>query len=154
MKLSRFLTDLDVRRHVLDTSADKRGTWSLLHRFGYYSELLGHNVWVPKGFVTDFASVPRIPVAFLLAGNSAQEAAVIHDWLYTAHKVGRLEVTRAMADAVFKEAALASDVAGWRAQMMYLGVRIGGAGPYRADGQPQTEPEVRALVSGEAIDVN
>jgi hypothetical protein len=147
--MSEFLTDLYVRRHVVDTSSDKRGTWSLTRRFGYRSDLLGAEVWVPRGFVTDFASVPRIPVAFLLAGNSAQEAAVVHDWLYTAHRVGKLKVTREMADGVFREAALASDVAGWRAGLMYLGVMIGGSAAYDAAGQPQVRPEVRAALTAQ-----
>lgn len=144
--MSHFLNDLDVRRHVRDTSSDKRGTWSLLRRFGYYSDLLKANIWVPKGFVTDFASVPRIPLAFLLAGNSAHEAAVIHDWLYQTHKVGKVEISRAMADDIFKEASLASNIAPWRASLMYWGVRIGGSAPYSHHGQPQVVPEVQAQI--------
>ena len=131
--MSHFVTDLDVRR-IEDGSSDGRGTWCLLAPFVYSSDLLGKLVVVPTGFVTDFASVPRIPVAFLLAGDCAQEGAVIHDFLYTSH-----EVDRATADAVLKEAALAGGSPYWRAWLMYLGVRIGGSGPYNSAGQRQDD---------------
>ena len=129
--MSHFVTDLDVRRHVMDGSKDQRGSWSLLAPLVYCSDLLLRRVTVPEGFVTDFASVPRIPVAFLLTGDSSHEAAVVHDWLYSTR-----EFDRATADAVFREACL---IAGpkWRAWAMWIGVRIGGSGPYNTAGQRQ-----------------
>ena len=128
--MARFLTTLRVER-VEDTSRDGRGTWQLLNLFAYKSEVAETIFVVPQGFVTDFASVPRIPVAFLLTGDCAQEAAVIHDWLYTSH-----EVDRDVADAVFKEA-VALGNPGWRAWLMWAGVRIGGGGSWDAAGPAQ-----------------
>ena len=129
--MSHFVTDLDVRKHTHDASADQRGTWSLTAPLVYRSDLIGL-ITVPAGFVTDFASVPRIPVAFLLAGDCGQETAVIHDFLYTTH-----QVDRAKADAVLREALVAGSEPRWRAWLMWLGVRIGGAKPYEAAGQKQ-----------------
>lgn len=139
--MSHFVTDLDVRKHTHDTSADQRGTWTLTAPLVYHSDRLRRFVTVPAGFVTDFASVPRIPVAFLLAGDCGQEAAVIHDFLYVTH-----EVDRATADSVFREALLAGGEPRWRAWLMWAGVRIGGAGPYEADGQKQA-PHVAPFVN-------
>lgn len=132
--MSHFITDLDARKLGRDTSADKRGTWRLLAPLVYSSDLLGHSITVPAGFITDFASVPRLPIAHLLTANTGHEAAVIHDWLYTVHALDR-----AMSDAVFEEALLAGGEPRWRAWLMWLGVRIGGAGPWEAAGprQPQ-----------------
>ncbi|CAG9193380.1 conserved hypothetical protein [Burkholderia gladioli] len=79
---------------------------------------------VPAGSETDFALVQRAPVAFLLAADSAHEASTVHDFLYTAPH----PVTRSMADAVLKEASIASGVPAWRAWLMWAGVRIGGGG--------------------------
>jgi hypothetical protein len=137
--VSHFVTSLDVRK-TQDNSADQRGTWKLLAPLVYQSDLLGKAVIVPAGFVTDFASVPRLPVAFLLAGNCGHEAAVVHDWLYTTH-----DTDRPTADAVFREAVQAGGDPGWRAWLMWAGVRIGGAGPYERAGQPQP-PHVEALL--------
>lgn len=136
--MGKFLTTLRVER-VYDTSKDGRGTWQLLNLFAYRSEVADTVFVVPRGFVTDFASVPRIPVAFLLTGDCAQEAAVIHDWLYTSH-----EVDRATADAVFREAVSLGNP-GWRAWLMWAGVRIGGGGSWEAAGPAQPENVLHEL---------
>lgn len=130
--MSAFITDLDARKLGRDGSADKRGTWKLLSPLVYESDLLGDSITVPAGFVTDFASVPRLPIAHLLAANCGHEAAVIHDYLYHTH-----QVPRSAADAVFREALLAGGEPGWRVWLMWAGVRIGGSGPWDADGQKQ-----------------
>jgi hypothetical protein len=111
--MSRFLTPL---------RAEKSGSvWTILQPLIYSSDVAKTVFVVPEGFVTDFASVPRIPLAFLLTGESAHEAAVIHDWLYR-----KQEVSRSVADAVFREAAGVSGEPGWRSFLMWIGVRLGG----------------------------
>jgi hypothetical protein len=111
--VSKFLTPL---------VAEKDGkVWTVMQPLIYLSDVASKVFVVPEGFVTDFASVPRIPLAFLLTGDSAHEAAVIHDRLYST-----AEVTREVADAVFKEAAIASGEPSWKASLMYAGIRLGG----------------------------
>lgn len=139
----KFTTALQLER-LEDTSRDGRGTWRLLGRLGYSSDLIGQ-VDVPQGFVTDLASVPRLPVAYFLAGGLAHAAAVVHDWLYTTH-----QVKRATADAVFREACQACGVSAWRAWVMWLGVRAGGASSWAATG-PQQAPEVAIQIQQEGL---
>jgi hypothetical protein len=111
--VSSFLTPL---------RAEKSGSyWVILQPFVYKSDILQTVIVVPEGFSTDFASVPRLPLMFLLAGDEAHEAAVIHDRLYATG-----EVTRDQADAVFKEAALVTGEPAWRVNLMYAGIRLGG----------------------------
>lgn len=126
----RFLTALRVER-VEDVSRDGRGTWVLLAPLACDSERIGVVV-VPADFVTDFASVPRLPLAYFLAGGLAHAAAVLHDWLYTTH-----QTDRSTADAVFQDAAKACGVSPWRAWVMWLGVRAGGTRSWGADGPAQ-----------------
>ena len=58
---------------------------------------------------TDFASVPRIPIAYLIAGGRANASATLHDNLYGTHNTGRgKEVTRLQADNLIFEATLDS----------------------------------------------
>jgi hypothetical protein len=102
------------------------GQWRLTSTLSYYSEVLGALVMVPPGFVTDFASVPRIPVVYELCGDTSSEASVVHDWAYTQHFC-----TRAQADAVLKEASLATGVPRWRAWLMWAGVRVFGGSHWR-----------------------
>jgi hypothetical protein len=111
--MSRFITPL---------RAEKSGEyWTILQPLVYESDVAQQVFAVPEGFVTDFASVPRLPLAFLLTGESAHEAAVIHDYIYS-----RNLLPRAAADAVFREAMGATGEPSWRSWLMYLGVRLGG----------------------------
>jgi len=132
--VGQFLYPLRLER-IEDVSRDGRGTWLLLDVVVFLSADHGRIV-VPAGFVTDLASVPRLPITYFLAGGLAHAAAVVHDYLYTTH-----ELTRAQADAVFREAAQACGVGAWRAWVMWLGVRLGGAWSWDAPGPDQ--PKLR-----------
>ncbi len=80
-------------------------------------------VTVPRGFVTDFASVPRMPLLFALFGDRGHAAAVVHDWLYQTHPEGW---DKWHADLVFLEALKEEGVKPWRARAMYLAVKLFG----------------------------
>lgn len=112
MELSAFETSLEVKR-----GGD--GKWILLAPLAYRSQVAGQTFTIPAGFQTDFASVPRLPVAYLLAGDTAHAPAVVHDWLYVTRKV-----PRKVADAVFREAMQCDGVPWWRRQLMYVSVRL------------------------------
>jgi hypothetical protein len=133
---SRFLSDLDTR--LVDEFDDIH---ELLAPFSFYSELLGCVIEVPKGFRTDFASVPRMIGAYLMFGGKGKRAAVIHDWLYS----GGLAVTREQADAVFKEALRVSGYSAFTIWMMHAGVRVGGESHYQAPNLPQPEEVAESL---------
>ena len=100
---------------------DKR--WKLTSPLSYESEICGP-VTIQEGFETDFASVPRVPLAYMAYGDRAHHESVVHDYLY------RIDsdpvVSRAVADKVFLEA-MECRGKPWRIRWpMYLGVRIGG----------------------------
>lgn len=74
---------------------------------------------VPKGFETDFASVPRVLWAVVPPYGEHTKAAVLHDYLYSGgYKLERLE-----CDNIFKQAMIASGVSEIKANTMYTGVR-------------------------------
>lgn len=74
----------------------------------YISSKIGM-VIVDAGTRTDFASVPRIPIAYLIAGGRTNAAATLHDSLYGKHNTGRCkEVTRLQSDNLIFEATLDS----------------------------------------------
>nr|WP_306456590.1 DUF1353 domain-containing protein [Paraburkholderia bryophila] len=114
------MTELQVEL-VSDATNSGRGTWRLTSPLVYQSAVAKLKFTVPVGFETDFASVPRTPVAFLLTADSAHEASALHDWLYTEHPVAR-----EVADAVLREASLVTGVPAWRAFLMWAGVRAFG----------------------------
>lgn len=106
---------------------DNGGLWRLYDVLGYWSDLVG-GIAVPVGFVTDFASVPRIALSYLLVGNTAHAAAIIHDFLY--RKDSAPNVSKEIADLVFKEAMATTKIPKWRQAVLYAGVRIGGSSAY------------------------
>lgn len=118
--MNGFLTVLSVEL-VSDTEADGRGMWRLVHPLAFQSAVVGRAITVPDGFETDFASVPRIPVAYWLAGDTAHAAAVVHDYLYSTG-----EFPREIADRVLLEAMAAEGVPAWRRYPMYWAVRACG----------------------------
>lgn len=105
----------------LQTVMIAEGVWEVAVDLIYSSDVLDMYIIVPRGFVTDFASVPRLPFAYLIFGGVGHSAAVIHDWLYSP-KSGK-GVTRAEADEVFHEALVVCGISKWRAWMMWMGVR-------------------------------
>lgn len=112
--MSRFVTPLITAQVSLDR-------WRLEAQLVYESDLLKKHVAVPAGFVTDFASVPRLPLAYMLVGGKANAAAALHDWFYSTHML-----TRELSDDVFYEAIRALGHSRFTAYMMWLGVRGGG----------------------------
>lgn len=103
----------------------------------YESDLLNTRIYVPAGYITDLASVPKLPLLWLMAGGSGAEAAVIHDYLYSTHAVAGRPVTRSEADAVFREAIAASEDVNAPGSLMWLAVRVGGWRAWDAPGPDQ-----------------
>jgi len=75
---------------------------------------------VPKGFSTDFASIPKV-FWNLLSHDSPQirEPSVIHDWLYTQKVI----YTRKQADQILRSAMLEVGANRFIANTVYYGVR-------------------------------
>jgi hypothetical protein len=118
---AEFTTSLDV-----EMVSDTEDTWRLKSPLVFQSGILG-TITVPVGFETDFASVPRVPLAFWLCGDTAERPAVVHDYLY-----GCADVTREQADDVLYEAMAAVGVPWWRRVLIYRAVRLF-AGSHKKD---------------------
>lgn len=117
-----FLTELELCE--AEASVDD-GRWTTCTPLVYSSSVAGRILTVPAGFKTDLASVPRLPVVYLLCGGRANKPAVLHDWLYSS---GTLP--RDVCDAVFLEAMGVVGVPWVYRKLMYAGVRLGGASHY------------------------
>lgn len=89
----------------------------------------------PAGYVTDFASIPR--VAWTLIGpplGRHARAAIIHDWLYdTNGDWGRF--SREQSDEIFLEAMEVVGVPWLKRSAMFRAVRAGGASGWKGPGE-------------------
>lgn len=116
-----FLTEL----HTV--AAAVSGEWRLTRPLIYSSRRYGQVIEAHAGFVTDYASVPRLPLVYALVGDTGHREAVIHDYLY---RHGAPTWTRRQADQIFRDALLEHEPA-WRAWLMWAGVRLGGRRAWR-----------------------
>lgn len=107
---------------------EQSGVWILDSELVYFSEITGGKIIVPSGFSTDFASVPRIPIIYLVYANRGRMAAVVHDFLYR-----NASFDRATCDAIFREALVAKGEGVLVSWAMWLGVRIGGFFSYNRE---------------------
>ena len=129
-----FAGPLEVRRIRGDR-------WMLLRALEYHSAVAKAQIIVPPEFITDFASVPRLPFVYWTTGGRAQHCAVIHDWLYQ-HAAWE---DRPLADAVFREAmGVDQPEFGFEAEstairaLMWSGVRAAGVWAWRNDKRAAT----------------
>lgn len=126
-----FRTPLDLRTmasQFIDQDAipsrSRERDWILLRSLTYKVGDLNsnHTITVPKGFVTDLASVPRFLWWFIPPFGTHASASVLHDYLYRSGNY----TDRKEADAIFHEAMIVSDTPRVRARLMWLAVRVFG----------------------------
>lgn len=114
--------------------------WRVTKGFIYYLDgdkmQLGGYVKVPEGFVTDFASVPRLFWNILPPWGVYGKAAVVHDFLYQyktyvdAYGMTR-KATKDFADITFFNAMSVLDVKPWKKKVMYFAVKYFGNKAWR-----------------------
>lgn len=112
----------------------------------FKGELIGKNLWrnletfeyhvgkypseeiitVPEGFITDFASVPRIFWPIISPIDVHGKAAVVHDYCYY-----YAIYSKQQTDLIFYESLQVLKVAPWKAWCMYNGVRTGAGYAWR-----------------------
>jgi hypothetical protein len=100
--------------------------WELLVGFAYEHPLVGRIV-VPAGFLTDFASIPRVFWRLLPPVGRYGKAAVVHDYLY---RTGCHPCSRPLADRVFLDAMRDLGVSWPVRRVMWAAVRAFGCFAY------------------------
>ena len=112
--------------HQQARERDDRTTVVVIQPFGYINERTGRTIWVPAGYVTDFASIPRVGRWLIPPFGRHAIAAVVHDWLYSIGEPGR----RGEADDIFRDALRELGVGVARRNIMHGAVTAFGAGGY------------------------
>jgi hypothetical protein len=111
--MSQFTTPL-----VADKISEKE--WILKDSFEYHigSYPSEEIIKVPIGFITDFASIPKVFWGILPPDGPYAKAAVIHDYCY---RYGLY--TRRRSDQIFLEGMEVLEVERWKRTTMYYAVR-------------------------------
>lgn len=78
-------------------------------------------ITVPKGFVTDFASIPKFLRFIIPHRGKYDEAAVVHDFLYSEYNT--TGINRKLADKIFNFIMKECGVSCAKRKALYLGVR-------------------------------
>lgn len=92
----------------------------------------GVPIVVPRGFVSDLASVPWLFWRVFPRFGPWNAAAIVHDWLYQVGRIGGREITQREADEIFLAIMRANpECPRWKARAMYIGVRLGAFGVWQ-----------------------
>jgi hypothetical protein len=81
----------------------------------------GEKLIVPRGYITDLASIPRALRSVFDINGALRAPAVLHDWLYSSQRF-----TRAECDAIFLQAMEARGMDKVERYAVYAGVRTFG----------------------------
>lgn len=139
---TEFITDL----RAYDVSEGmETNVYELSRPFTVYSSTLQAEITVPAGFRCDGESIP-VSLRWLVPPfGQSKRGAFVHDYLYRLGGYrtpdGRLvAVTRAQADAVYRELILAKGLPRWRATMRHAVLRLVGWSAWRRHAPHRHEP--------------
>jgi hypothetical protein len=122
--------------------------WVLVEDLNYHIGSSGISITVPKGFVTDFASIPQPLWSFGLSPYGRySKAAIIHDYLYWAQ-----ECTKEQADNILLIAMKESDVSTAEALTIYEGVNFGGNPSWQSN-QKEKEQHLPRVIPSEYLEI-
>ena len=116
---------------------DGRSLWALQSDLTYNTKADPLDIiTVPRGFVTDLTSVPRVFWSFLPPDGPWVKAAVVHDFLYYTQGDGvwykrtgisrRERYSRRAADDILREGMADRDIDAWAQFIIWAAVRVGG----------------------------
>lgn len=115
------------------------GHMMLIQPLKFYSAKLKGIVIAPAGFVTDFASIPRIATVVLPKNGLYDGPSILHDAAYRDALVNirqeRIHLIKPLADSLFLEAMQAAGVGAFSRTVMFNAVRFFGGTAYEADQQ-------------------
>jgi hypothetical protein len=102
--------------------------WRVHEQFEYHSDLLGETIKIPKGFLTDGASIPKLFWNIIQPTGPYFRSAVIHDYLYRWQKF-----TRKQSDDTFLEGMWVLGCKRWQYVCIYTAVRLFGHWAWKED---------------------
>lgn len=107
--------------------------WELVEEFFFYfdAENRSSGITVPKKFITDFASVPKILWSILPPTGRYTKAALLHDYLYSNYC--KVDLSRKECDKMFLKAMQILGVKKSTRTTFYYAVRLFGKKYFKKD---------------------
>lgn len=99
-----------------------------------------HLIFVPSGFVTDYASIPSLLLPLIRSTGSHSSAAILHDYLYWTQACTRLQ-----SDNIMWIAMRESDVAKPKGSSVYFFVRDLGGAAWSSNRRDRAEGKLRTV---------
>lgn len=156
MKEPAFLSEF----RVLDvTEGRETSTLELLEPFQVYSAVLDAIITVPAGFRFDGESIPVALQWLVPPFGQSKRGACVHDYLYRTrgfHTVAGevVPVSRAEADAVYRELIAAKGLPRWRASMRWAVLRLVGWAAWNARKVPVVAALLLASCAGDIAGIS
>lgn len=150
MNLSRF----PLGKPLVEVEADGREyPFTVARDFVYLwpgsGKWAGFPVCLPKGYETDFLSIPRFLWPLISPTGPGCWAALPHDILYSSEyslpEQSKADA-RAMADRILFDAAMDSGASRLRAGILYTGVRAGGGTAWRVHKPEVVTDDLQSLL--------
>lgn len=102
---------------------------------------------IPAGYVTDFASIPRLVAWRIHPMSDHAWAALLHDWRYAIGEPGK----KSIADQMFRERMEIDDVSAVRREIMYEAVHLFGGGGYKSAPRWWSTENFRDPLTGDKV---
>jgi len=121
---------LAIKSELVTKTLPEKGKFELVEPLFWFHPLVGEQT-IPKGFVTDFASIPKFFRRLFSVNGVHREEAVVHDYLYSSHQkkvyeIGEYFLTRKECDDIFKSGLKKENLPYWKIWSMYTAVRVFG----------------------------
>ena len=103
-----------------------KNKWKVVKDFKFAIDKTNKEIVIPKGFVNDLESIPRLIYSLFPRSVTYNLSAVIHDYLY---HIGY--ENRKVCDQIFKYNLMMSGVSKKKRNLMYNAVRLFGSKHYK-----------------------
>lgn len=118
--------DLILQRGLYDAYDEGSESWIILKDAYFWSARLQLLIHAPAGFITDFASIPRLARPLFTGHGKTRYPAIPHDVLYSYKRAGLCDLSRKEIDLVLKDFCLSRRMSELASSTVYTAVRVGG----------------------------
>lgn len=118
----------------------KSNEWVVLDEYIFWSHRIMRSIVVPRWFVTDLASIPRIFRPLISVNEQHRLASLPHDLVYTLQALNQSNISRKEADLILRDFCELQGVHAVKQYAIYWAVRAGGWAVWRRNEKQMFAP--------------